>query len=191
MGRKRVIGQKAILDAAETVVLREGVVGLTLDAVAKEAGISKASVLYDYKTKDALIAAILERYMQREEEKLAASLQRFKGEEAQALKGRLALLTHNNPEQDRVVCTALSVAMARDKALKAMMQEHVQKDYKAICDGAKNPQGALLSFLALNGLLALEYFDFMRWDNSERQNIIQLIEWAYHQSAVESESGKT
>ena len=51
MGRKRTIEPDAVLDAAEQVVMRDGAARLTLDAVACAAGISKASVLYDYKTK--------------------------------------------------------------------------------------------------------------------------------------------
>ena len=55
MGRKRAIDQQQVLDAAERVVGRDGAANLTVDAVAREAGVSKASVLYDYKSKQALI----------------------------------------------------------------------------------------------------------------------------------------
>ena len=65
MGRKRVIDQEAILDAGEAVVARDGVTGLTLEAVAKQAGISKAAVIYDYKSKQAVIEAIVERLSSR------------------------------------------------------------------------------------------------------------------------------
>ena len=42
MGRRRTIDRNAILQAAERVVHRSGAARLTLDAVAAEAGISKA-----------------------------------------------------------------------------------------------------------------------------------------------------
>jgi AcrR family transcriptional regulator len=51
MGRKRVIDQEEILNGAEFVVVRDGAAHLTLDAVAEQAGISKASVIYSYKSK--------------------------------------------------------------------------------------------------------------------------------------------
>ena len=57
MGRLRIIDRDAVLTAAERVVRRDGAARLTIEAVAAEAGISKASVLYDYKTKQALIKA--------------------------------------------------------------------------------------------------------------------------------------
>ncbi|WP_240231395.1 TetR/AcrR family transcriptional regulator [Devosia lacusdianchii] len=61
MGRKQTIDRGAILDAAERVVLRSGAASLTIDAVAKEAGVSKGGVLYAFTTKDALISAMLNR----------------------------------------------------------------------------------------------------------------------------------
>ena len=50
-----------ILDAADTVLLRNGARGLTIDAVAPEAGRSKGGVLHHYNSKDALVAALVAR----------------------------------------------------------------------------------------------------------------------------------
>jgi AcrR family transcriptional regulator len=53
-------GTKArILDAAEEVVLRDGVARLTLDAAAAEAGLSKGGVLYHFPTRDSLVAGMV------------------------------------------------------------------------------------------------------------------------------------
>ena len=61
MGRRRTIDRDQLLDAAEAVIAREGAAGLTIDAVAKEMGITKGGVQYCFGTKDALIDAIFER----------------------------------------------------------------------------------------------------------------------------------
>ena len=42
-----------ILDAAEAVVMRDGVRNLTLDAVAQQSSISKGGLLYHFPTKEA------------------------------------------------------------------------------------------------------------------------------------------
>jgi AcrR family transcriptional regulator len=58
-----------ILTAAERVVLRDGVMRLTLEAVAREAKLSKGGLLYHFATKEALIQAMLTRlihYCERE-----------------------------------------------------------------------------------------------------------------------------
>jgi len=50
-----------ILDAAEAIVRARGVSGLTLDAAAKEAGVSKGGLLYHFGSKEALLTGLLAR----------------------------------------------------------------------------------------------------------------------------------
>jgi len=50
-----------LLDAAETVVARQGIASLTLDAVASEAHVSKGGLLHHFPTKDRLIEALVRR----------------------------------------------------------------------------------------------------------------------------------
>lgn len=51
----------ALLDAAEAVILKDGISALTLDAVARHARVSKGGLMHHFKTKDALITAMVER----------------------------------------------------------------------------------------------------------------------------------
>src|SRR5580698_1324857 len=51
--------KRRIIDAAEEVVLRDGVARLTLDAAAAEAGLSKGGVLYHFPSRDALVAGMV------------------------------------------------------------------------------------------------------------------------------------
>ena len=53
--------RERLLDAAEDVVGRDGVVNLTLDAVAKQAHLSKGGLLYHFPSKSALVTAVIER----------------------------------------------------------------------------------------------------------------------------------
>jgi AcrR family transcriptional regulator len=48
-----------ILHAAAQVAIRDGIIAMTLDAVAAEAGVSKGGLLYHFHGKDELIAAML------------------------------------------------------------------------------------------------------------------------------------
>jgi len=50
-----------LLDAAETVVTRQGIANLTLDAVAAEAGMSKGGLLHHFPSKDRLVVALVTR----------------------------------------------------------------------------------------------------------------------------------
>jgi AcrR family transcriptional regulator len=50
-----------VLDAAEAIVQSRGVAGLTLEAAARDAGVSKGGLLYHFASKEALLAAMLGR----------------------------------------------------------------------------------------------------------------------------------
>ena len=50
-----------ILDAVERIVLARGVAGLTLEAAAREAGVSKGGLLYHFASKEALLTGLIER----------------------------------------------------------------------------------------------------------------------------------
>jgi len=50
-----------ILDAAESIVRARGVAHLTLDAAAREAGVSKGGLLYHFGSKEALLSGLLAR----------------------------------------------------------------------------------------------------------------------------------
>jgi AcrR family transcriptional regulator len=50
-----------ILDAVERIVMARGVAGLTLEAAAREAGVSKGGLLHHYASKEALLTAMLGR----------------------------------------------------------------------------------------------------------------------------------
>lgn len=52
-----------LLDAAEARLLKLGPAGLVLDAVAKEAGVSKGGLLYHFPSKDALVAGLTDRML--------------------------------------------------------------------------------------------------------------------------------
>lgn len=51
----------AMLDAAEEVILRDGIGAFTLDAVARQANLSKGGLLHHFPSKEALIDAIVHR----------------------------------------------------------------------------------------------------------------------------------
>lgn len=50
-----------ILDAAENLIIARGVAALTLEAAAREAGVSKGGLLYHFASKEALLEALLRR----------------------------------------------------------------------------------------------------------------------------------
>ncbi|MFT8308802.1 TetR/AcrR family transcriptional regulator [Acetobacter malorum] len=63
MARPRTINRERVMECAEQLVQRDGAIALTLDAVAREAGITKGGLQYCFGSKDDLITALIDRWI--------------------------------------------------------------------------------------------------------------------------------
>ncbi|WP_186388860.1 TetR/AcrR family transcriptional regulator [Stappia sp. TSB10P1A] len=181
MGRKRTIKRDTVLDAAEQVVIRDGAARLTLDAVACEAGISKASVLYDYKTKQALIKAVVERRVAAHTSCEQALAESFSGDPDAAIRSRIEVASHLLTEEDRAVALGLLASLAQDADLREPIARTYGQRIAQITGTSRSPRGALLAFLALEGLMSLEWLGLHNWAPEERARIIAEIGWLVDQ----------
>ena len=64
-----------VLEAAETIMRRDGVEGLTMPAVAQEAGVSVGGIYRRFQTKQDLLRAIKDRFLTRAEQSVADALE--------------------------------------------------------------------------------------------------------------------
>lgn len=172
MGRKRVIDQQQILEAAEQVVARDGAARLTLEAVAAQAGISKASVLYDYKSKQALIAAVVERAVRNDNAFNDSVTEGLGDVSSPAIRGRIAAAAQPLPEEFRATALNLCAALAQDRELRATVQDNQTTIIKKVLDTAEHPRGALLAYLALEGLKLLEAMDLYHLPAKQRKQAL-------------------
>lgn len=74
-----------LLDCARNIILDEGLERLSMDRVAKAAGLSKGAVMYHFETKRALQAALLQDYAAHLERGLAEHEALFEGTPAETL----------------------------------------------------------------------------------------------------------
>ena len=184
MGRKRAIDQQGILDAAERVVARDGAANLSIERVAKEAGISKASVLYDFKTKQAVLEAVVERAFARDNAMHSQLEVGLETHENRAITGRILGARAPISEPFRNAALNLSAALVLDKSLRAKMQGNQARVIEDVQRTARSPRGAQLAYLALEGLKLLENLDFHRFSDEERARILRELQWL---AAVEPE----
>lgn len=177
MGRKRVIDQQSVLDAAERVVGRDGAANLTIDAVASEAGVNKASVLYDHKSKKALIEAIVDRAFERDNAYHSGIERQIDAAEDRAIKGRILAASEPPSKEFKPVALNLSAALALDAGLRGKMQQNQARTIGRIEETSRLPRGALLAYLALEGLKFLEHLDFHHFKREDRDRILREINW--------------
>jgi len=177
MGRKRTIDQHSVLDAAERVVARDGAANLSLDRVAKEAGISKASVLYDFKTKQAVLEAVVERAFARDNDMHRQIEANLATSENRSIIGRILGARAPVSEPFRNAALNLSAALVLEKSLRAKMQDNQARVIEDVQSTASSPRGAQLAYLALEGLKLLENLDFYHFDDEERARILRELQW--------------
>jgi AcrR family transcriptional regulator len=177
MGRSRKIDRDALLDAAQDVLLRDGAAHLTVEAVAANAGISKASVLYDYKTKQALVRAMLERRFETEYDRVRAITDRIEPSANAGIQGWIKSAHRELTDEDRTVAIGLVAALASDPDLNRISNAFFRRVVSDTVETAAEPRGALLAFLAVEGLKLLDYLGLHQWPREEFDAILDDIVW--------------
>ncbi|HEV2228704.1 MAG TPA: TetR/AcrR family transcriptional regulator [Steroidobacteraceae bacterium] len=192
-----------LLDAAERVVVESGATHLTLDAVAKSAGVSKGGLLYHFPSKEALLEGMLARHFQDVDAEVAKRLEkRAAGTSGRARKGssrngkgssrngkpsradvfseRVRVLLEWRPERP-----AFGVAMV---AASADNPEHMavcRAQYRALLDEfARLPGGferTALVLLAVQGLLLAELLHLSPYTAEERSRLVKALQRAADQ----------
>lgn len=178
MGRNRTTSKDEILDAAVRVVIREGANGLSIDAVAKEAGVSKSTVVYDHKTKSALLEALVDRQVKSDMKHIDACIAASQNEPHPELFGRIAACETQLEDADRAVAIAISASVSNEEGLQGLMREWTEKDLVAMESGPR-PEAALMSYFALMGFYSTELFGFRTWPEAERRAILDDIRSVY------------
>jgi len=172
--------KRRILDAAERVVLRDGVGHLTLEAAASEAGLSKGGVLYHFRSRDALVAAMVTRIIEEFERDIAAYLPEAGSPEA----GRpgafarayvRATLEPAAPGQERLGAALLAAAAAEPELL-VPLQEAAEGWQARLVDDGLDPALATVIRLACDGLWLCDLFGLASPQGSLRAQVASAFE---------------
>ncbi|QQA42471.1 TetR/AcrR family transcriptional regulator [Pelagovum pacificum] len=175
MARPRKHDQQQILDAVERVVARDGV--LTIDAVAKEAGVSKATVLYEHSSKSDLVAALVNRNIKADNAFNEACQAEFAGELDAPLRGRIEAARRSPPVPgENGAVLSLVSALMQDSTLRDAFRENQSALGRDLLEQASHPRAARLAWLALEGLKFQQHLEFYDWSEAERVEILADIE---------------
>jgi AcrR family transcriptional regulator len=149
-----------MLDAAEDVVLRDGLGRLTLDAVARQANLSKGGLMHHFPTKDALVDAMVRRKVEAWRIEVNEAIEREGPGPGRALRAIVGLcLGDTDPGGDAECrrCFVLVAALVHDaRHVEPLRAVHREVAAKVAADGL-DPGLADAVHLAMNGL----WFDRM------------------------------
>ncbi len=168
-----------ILDAAEALVRAKGVNGLTLDAAAHGAGISKGGLLYHFGSKEALLDALLKRlaaFIQEDFETGIAAEAEGPGRVARAmLNWSLGLPRDESNERcDRAAAVFLA-AFHHDPALLDPVRAQFARMREAVAaDGLPSGHGMAI-MAAGDGLFMARIFGLYTLEQDERLAVHQAL----------------
>ena len=169
--------RERILDAADAVVHADGAAHLTLDAVAERAKVSKGGVLYHFKTKEALLRAMIDRHLHGVAERRAAaqaSLPPGPGRELKAW-ALMSMANEKCSAQKRTGCSMLAAAANDPRLIEPFhrfQQWRLRTVQEAAAAGLPFPRAAVI-MLALDGLGLLELHDLSPYDAAQRRAILE------------------
>ncbi|GHG23483.1 TetR/AcrR family transcriptional regulator [Paracoccus aerius] len=175
MARPRKHDQQLILDAVARVIARDGI--LTLDAVATEAGVSKATVLYEHASKRELLAALVRRTIEADNGFNIRCSQGYDGEPDAALRGRIdAARRSAPPEGGDPAVLSLIAALMQDAELRAEFRANQAELREGLLQDAADRRRTRLAWLALEGLKFQQHMDLVPWSLEEVGEALDDIE---------------
>jgi AcrR family transcriptional regulator len=173
--------QDRLLDAAEQVVLRDGISNLTLESVAKEAGVSKGGLLYHYPSKSVLITAIVNRLGNRCQLKQEEALASDSNSPGAFTRAYLHARTRTLKPHERPLQTALLAAAGTDPHYLDEIRERVAEwDCRLHGDGI-DPTLAMIVRLAIDGLCLCDMIGIPTPQGEERQKVLDQLLQMSHQ----------
>ncbi len=165
--------RRALLEAARRVIISNGVNALTLDAVAKEAGVSKGGLLYHFPSKDALVVGLLEELNQSFVDGIEQALAQDEQPQRAGRWLRAYVRSSGAIDQTELDLTAgLLAAIGTNPALlDDMRQSFIEWQTRVEQDGI-DPALATIIRLAVDGLWMAEMFGLAAPTGPQREAVI-------------------
>lgn len=168
-----------ILDAAEGIVRRAGVGALTLEAAARQAGVSKGGLLYHFASKEALLTGLLARMAQFVAEDFAQGLACQPPGPGQVARAMLAWGLELSQEEcnercDRAAAVFLA-AFHQDPALLGPMRAVIGRMREAVAADGLAPGAGMAIMAAMDGLFVARIFGLYTLTDPERQAMRQAL----------------
>ncbi len=164
-----------LLNAAEQVVACQGVANLTLEAVAREAGVSKGGLLYHFPSKSAMISAIVQRMVCRCDAEQAQAIEADSETGGAFTRAYLAARIQPLSPEEEPVHTALLAAAGTDPQYLGPARERFIEWQKQLQTDGIDPATASIVRLAIDGLCLCRLLGLAVPEGELRQAVIDKL----------------
>lgn len=182
---KRKTRKVEILNAASKIVSERGIFNLTLEAVAREAEVSKGGLLYHFPSKEALVEGMVEFLATNYQEKIDRLAEQDPLERGKWTRAFLNVtFNHGYPNKDWNA--GLLAAKAVNPELLKPLHEAYQSWQSSIERDGLDPVDATVIRLATDGIWLSELFDFYQIEEEKKTAVYKrLHKWIqdlYHEA---------
>ena len=167
--------RNAALQAALTILSRDGPGRLTLDAIARESGLSKGGLMHQFPTKQAVLEALLENQVAYFEEFSSAYIARHRGEDVHPELAAQIATSRETIDKPNSIAFALLGALSQDPGLLKNTRDLDKTKVDAIRAEASDPDLALLRWSAARGLALTSMFGLCPLSITERDRLFERL----------------
>lgn len=163
-----------ILEAASSIVQNDGILDLTLEAAAEQAGVSKGGLLYHFPSKDALIEGMVQHLMQNYATNIKKEADRDTVEKGRWTRAFIKE-TFQQSTPDKNMDAGLMAAAAINPELLKPIQDAYEEWQQNIEQDGFNPINATILRLAVDGLWFSEIFSLAPLEKNERRLVLERL----------------
>ncbi len=171
--------REMILEAAIRIAGRDGLLAMTLDGVAREAGVSKGGLIHHFPGKDALVAGLLEHFADKKDRAIEALVGHANPTPRERMRAFLRIAFSSEgakacldvPQPVKLVMAILA-ASANNPELLAPIRERFDRMRAEIL---AEPDGfdLLLILLAVEGMMLWELLGLINKDDPLRGRVVE------------------
>lgn len=176
-----------VLDAAESVILEQGIASLTLEAVANHAGVSKGGLLYHYPSKDKLVEALVRRCVESWGEEHRQAIAKLPPGPGRAIKAMLACCMGSPEawsEAERRSSVVLMAALTHNPTLIAPLRDSLAELSLTLKnDGVAEPVAEMV-LLAMHGLRFEWIFGLQDVTPERIERVRAMLAWCVEAATV-------
>ncbi|MEM5340705.1 TetR/AcrR family transcriptional regulator [Paraburkholderia azotifigens] len=144
--------RKKAIEAALSILTREGVGGLTFDSLSRESGISKGGLLHQFRTKDGVLKALLDHQRQQFEQIAHAYIAKAGATKTEPCLSSQIAIYRESARQPHSVARAVLAALVENPELLADFKATDVERMKKMREESSDLELSLLRYFAASGL---------------------------------------
>lgn len=144
--------RRKAIDAALSILTREGIGGLTFDALSRESGISKGGLLHQFRNKHGVLRALLDRHREEFEQIAREHLAAGGAARVEPVLSAQIAIFRESINQPHSVARAVLAAMVESPDLLDDLKNDDAEKMKQLQSEAKDLELSLLRYFAASGI---------------------------------------